>query len=193
MSRKRIPAVVVVVASLAVAVLGILGGKAIYAQDAGPAKYGVRVQNGLAFSEFRGYEAWQTVAISQNDKLMAVILANPVMINAYQSGIPDNGKPFPDGAKMAKIHWNPKKHETFANTMVPASLHDVDFMVKDSKRFADSGGWGWAAFLYDAASDTFTPATQAADPPQGNDAKCGLACHTIVRSRDYVFTYYGKR
>jgi hypothetical protein len=77
--------------------------------------------------------------------------------------------------------------------MVPASLHDVDFMVKDSKRFADSGGWGWAAFKYDAASDTFTPQTTADQPPQGNDAKCGLACHTIVKTRDYVFTDYGKR
>ena len=174
-------------------VLAVLGGRVISAQDTGQAKYAVRVPNGLAFSEFRGYESWQTVSISQNEKLIAVILANPVMINAYQSGIPGNGKPFPDGAKMAKIHWNPKKHETFANTMVPASLHDVDFMVKDSKRFADSGGWGWAVFNYDAASDSFSPGTLANEPPQGNDAKCGLACHTIVRTRDYVFTDYGKR
>ena len=122
-----------------------------------------------------------------------MILANPVMIDAYKSGIPGNGKPFPDGAKMAKIHWNPKMHETFPGTTVPAILHDVDFMVKDSKRFADSGGWGWAVFNYDAASDTFTPGTLAGEPPQGNDAKCGLACHTIVKTRDYVFTRYGKR
>ena len=124
---------------------------------------------------------------------MAVILANPVMINAYQAGIPGNGKPFPDGSKMAKIHWNPKMLETFPTATVPASLHDVDFMVKDSKRFADSAGWGWAAFKYDAASATFTPGTLADEPPQGNDAKCGLACHTIVKTRDYVFTDYGKR
>jgi hypothetical protein len=193
MRSSGIPAVVIVVASLAVSVLAVLGGRAIYAQDTGQAKYTVQVPNGLAFSEFRGYEAWQTVATSQTDKLMAVILANPVMISAYQSGIPGNGKPFPDGAKMAKIHWNPKKNETFANTMIPGSLHDVDFMVKDSKRFADSGGWGWAAFKYNAAFDTFTPFTMADEPPQGNDAKCGLACHTIVRTRDYVFTDYGKR
>jgi hypothetical protein len=115
------------------------------------------------------------------------------MITAYQSGIPGNGKAFPDGSRMAKIHWNPKKMETFPNTAVPGSLHDVDFMLKDSKRFADSGGWGWAMFKYDAASDTFTPGTLADQPPQGNDVKCGLACHTIAKTRDYVFTDYGKR
>ena len=68
-----------------------------------------RVPNGLAFSEFRGYESWQTVSVSQNGRLIAVILANPVMIDAYKSGVPGNGKPFPDGSKMAKIHWLPKK------------------------------------------------------------------------------------
>jgi hypothetical protein len=193
MKRNQIPTVVIVVVALAVVVLAALGGKAVSAQDAGQAKYSVRVPNGLAFSEFRGYEAWQTVSISQNEKFMAVILANPAMIKAYQSGIPANGKPFPDGSKMAKIHWNPKKLETFPTAMVPASLHDVDFMVKDSKRFPDSGGWGYAAFKYDAASDTFTPFTMADMPPQGNDAKCGVACHTIARARDYVFTDYGKR
>jgi hypothetical protein len=89
------------------------------AQDSGQAKYTVRVPNGLAFSEFRGYEGWQTVAISQNEKLNAVILGNPVMIKAYQSGIPGNGKPFPDGSKMAKIHWNPKKTRCFPTRRCP--------------------------------------------------------------------------
>ena len=76
---------------------------------------------------------------------MAVILANPVMIEAYVDGVPGNGKPFPDGAKMAKIHWTPKKkQETYpGQPTVPGIQHDVDFIVKDSKRFADSGGWGW--------------------------------------------------
>jgi hypothetical protein len=193
MKSKRILAVVILVVSLAVSVLAILGGRVTSAQDTGQAKYTVRVPNGLAFSEFRGYESWQTVSVSKSEKLMAVILGDPVMIKAYQSGIPGNGKPFPDGAKMAKIHWNPKLLEALPTATVPATLHDVDFMVKDSKRFADSGGWGWAAFKYDAASDKFTPATMADQPPQGNDAKCGLGCHTIVKNRDYVFTDYGKR
>ena len=171
------------------ALVSALGGSAMSAQD----KYTVKVPGGLAFSEFKGYEGWQLVSVSQDGGLIAAILANPVMIDAYQAGIPGNGKPFPDGSKMAKIHWNPKKLETFPAATVPGTLHDVDFMVKDSKRFADSGGWGWAAFEYDAASGTFTPATTADKPPQGNDAKCGFACHTIVKTRDYVFTDYGPR
>jgi Cytochrome P460 len=65
--------------------------------------------------------------------------------------------------------------------------------VKDSKRFADSGGWGYAVFDYDAASDAFKPGTLTGTPPQGNDAKCGFACHTRAKTRDYVFTDYGKR
>ena len=185
MKIKSIPAIVVIVAVLAALGSGI----AISAQD----KYTVQVPNGLAFSEFRGYEEWQVVSISQDGGLMAAILANPVMIDAYRAGVPGNGKPFPDGSKMAKIHWNPKKMETFPAATVPGTLHDVDFMMKDSKRFADSGGWGWAVFEYDAASDTFTPGTLAGRPPQGNDAKCGFACHTMVKTRDYVFTDYGHR
>jgi hypothetical protein len=155
-------------------------------------KYAVKVPGGLALSEFRGYEGWQLISISYGD-VMAATLGNPEMINAYQNGHPGNGKPWPDGARMAKIHWVPKDLETLAGAKVPARLHDVDVMVKDSKRFKDSGGWGWAAFKYDSASQTFTPATTADKPPQGNDAKCGFGCHTIVQNRDYVFTDYAQR
>ena len=177
MKIKRIPAIVIMVAALAV-----LGGIVLAAQD----KYTVKVPDGLAFSEFRGYEKWQVVAISHTEDVMSVILANPVMIDAYRAGVPGNGKPFPDGSKMAKIHWKPKKSaEAPAPTMVPDTLHDVDFMERDSKRFADSGNWGYAQFNYDPASDTFTP--------EGTGAKCGYACHTIVKAKDYVFTVYGKR
>jgi len=156
-------------------------------------KYNAKVPGGLAFSEFKGYESWEAVSISQDGPAIAVILANPTMINAYKAGNPGNGKPFPDGSKMAKVHWSPKKLETFPAATVPGALLDVDFMVKDSKKFADSGGWGYAVVDYDAASDKFTPGTTAGTPPQGNDAKCGFACHTSVKTRDYVFTDYGRR
>jgi hypothetical protein len=169
--------------------LSVVMGLFLAAQD----KYTVKVPGGLAFSEFRGYEAWQTIAVSRNERVVAVILGNPMMIDAYRAGAPGNGKLFPDGAKMAKVHWTPKQNEFFPDATVPGKLLNVDFMVKDSKRFADSGGWGYAVFDYDAASDTFKPGTSAGTPPQGNDAKCGFACHTRAKTRDYVFTDYGKR
>ena len=183
MSGKRMLAIGVVTG-----VFAVVGGWAMSAQD----KYTLKVPNGLAFSEFRGYEDWQVVSISHDNGLLAAILANPVMIDAYRAGAPGNGKPFPDGAKLAKIHWNLKQMEWFRVT-VPVTQHDIDFMVKDSTRFADSGGWGWGSFDYDAASDTFSPATEADSPPQGHDAKCGFACHTLVKSRDYVFTEFAHR
>jgi hypothetical protein len=170
--------------------LAALGGIAFAAQD----KYTLQVPGGLAFSEFRGYEGWPVIAISENGDKIAVILGNSAMIDAFRQGVPGNGKHFPDGAKMAKIHWIPKKQETYpGEPTVPGTQHDVDFMVKDSKRFADGGGWGYAEFEYDAASNTFRAGTSADDPPQENDAKCGFACHTVVKSRDYVFTEYGTR
>jgi hypothetical protein len=159
-----------------------------------PSKYTVKVPGGLSFSEFKGYEDWAAIAMSENGGRVSVIVGNPAMIKAYKEGIPSNGKAFPDGAKMAKVHWKPRKNETAPGQPTqPGDLDDIDFMVKDSKRFADGGGWGYAYFKYDAASDTFSPATLADRPPQANDAKCGVACHTIVKTRDYVFTEYGKR
>lgn len=200
-SRRRVLAISA--AALPLITLGLFlghraAGAAAKASDSSdmPAhdKYGLKIPGGLAFSEFKGYEDWPVVAISQNGGLIAVILANRMMIDAYRAGTPGNGKPFPDGSRMAKIHWNPKKSEAEpGQPTVPGTQHDVDFMVKDSKRFADSGGWGWAEFEYERSSDSFRAGTTADNPPQANDAKCGFACHTIVKSRDYVFTDYGKR
>ena len=132
MSRVRSSLLVI-----APALLAVLAGAAISAQD----KYTLQVPGGLAFAEFKGYEAWQVISLSQSGDVFAVILGNPAMIEAYQAGIPGNGKPFPDGAKMAKIHWKAKtSEEAPAPTKVAGALHDIDFMVKDGARFADSGG-----------------------------------------------------
>jgi hypothetical protein len=168
---------------IGVAALAVLGGRAVVsAQD----RYTVQVPNGLAFSEFRGDQEWQVVAVSQSGNLIEVIIGNPAMIEAYKAGIPGNGRPFPDGGRMAKIHWNAKKSaEAPEPTTVPDTLHDIDFMVKDSRRFANSGGWGYAQFNYQAVSDTFAP--------EGTGSDCGYTCHTIVKTKDYVFTAYPKR
>jgi hypothetical protein len=171
-----------VASGIVITVAAALGGVTLAAQD----KYTVKVPNGLAFADFRGFEGWQTVAVSQSGELIEVILGNPAMINAYKAGLPANGRHFPDGAKMAKIHWKSKTSaEAPSPTTVPDTLHDIDFMAKDSKRFSDTGGWGYAQFNYDAASDTFTPL--------GTGADCGYSCHTIVKAKDYVFTSYGRR
>src|SRR5580658_9101126 len=121
--------------------LSVLMALALAAQD----RYTVKVPNGLSFSEFRGYEDWQFVAPSQTDaqNVMRVILANPVMMKAYRDGIPANGKPFPDGSKIAKIEWQPKKitdapFSASTPDTVPGPLTAVEFIEKDAKRFADS-------------------------------------------------------
>ena len=157
-------------------------------------KYALKMPNGVAFSEFRGYEGWPVIAVSHNGDTLAAILGNPVMIDAYKAGAPGNGKPFPDGAEMVKVHWNAKVNpgEPGAPT-VPGTQHDVDLMLKDSKRFADSGGWGYGVFEIDPASGNFRLGNLGDKPPQGNDAKCGFACHTLVKTTDYVFTDYGHR
>ena len=160
----------------------------------------VKVPNGLALSEFKGYEDWQSVAPSHTDaeNVMRLILANPTMIKAYREGVPGNGKPFPEGSKIAKIEWAPRKITSApfsASTpdTVPGVLKELEFIEKDSKRFPDTHGWGYAAFKYDVATDRLTPVTLTDRPPQGNDARCGAACHTLAAKKDYIFSDYPKR
>ena len=177
----------------AAAVFAVLGVGAVVGQEK-PDKYKLKVPGGLAFAEFRGYEDWAVVTIDHTDDLMKVILGNPLAMNAFRTDIPRNGKPFPDGAKLAKVEWRPKNSaDAPYDIKVPDSVYDVDFMVKDSKRFPDSGGWGYAVFKFDAATQAYAPGTMSHRPPQGNDAKCGAACHTIVQGKDFVFSEYPTR
>ena len=165
-------------------VLAGLGNRAVSAQED---KYTLQVPNGLSFSDFRGYENWQVVAVSQTDDLLKAMVANPTMMAAYRAGVPGNGKPFPDGSKIAKIEWKPKKStESPFAVRIPDSLQDVFFIEKDVSRFPKTNGWAYAAFDYNPASDKFTP-----DPT--GVVNCGFACHTIVAKKDYIFTEYGKR
>ena len=85
--------------------LCVLVAMAIAEQD----KYTLRVPNGLEFSDFRGSESWQVVSVSQTEELLKVMVANPTMIDAYRSGVPGNGKTFPDGSKIAKIEVEAEK------------------------------------------------------------------------------------
>jgi hypothetical protein len=181
-SPRRVLATSAAAGAAIAVMLAVLGGRAISAQD----KYTVQVPKGLAFSDFRGYEDWRVVSVAQTEEVLKVIVANPTMIDAYRAGIPGNGKPFPDGSKIAKIQWKPKKSaEAPFSVSVPDTLKNVFLIEKDSKRFPASSGWGYALFNYDPASDAFAP--------DGSGTNCGYACHTIVAAKDYIFHPYQKR
>jgi hypothetical protein len=74
--------------SISASIVVFAAGAAISTQD----KHTVKVPNGLAFSEFRGYEDWPVIAISENGGAIAVIVGNPAMIDAYREGVPGDGK-----------------------------------------------------------------------------------------------------
>jgi hypothetical protein len=171
----------------AVAVLAVLGAAALFAQGQDKDKYSLVSPSGIAFSDFRGYEDWADVSSAHTDERLKVIVGNPTMIKAFKAGIPLNGQPFPDGSMIVKLQWTPKKSTEAPFVVdVPDVFKEAFVMEKDSKRFPKSGGWGYAVFNYDAASDKFTP-----DAKSPSD--CGYACHTPVKAKDYIFHPYQKR
>ena len=173
------------VIATAVAVLAVLVAAALFAQ--GQDKYSLKSPSGIAFSDFRGYEDWALVSSASTNEVLKVIVGNPKMITAYKAGVPGNGQPFPDGSMIVKLQWKPKKSTEAPFVVdVPDVFSQAFVMEKDSKRFPKSGGWGYAVFNYDAASDKFTP-----DPKSLSD--CGNACHTAVKAKDYIFHPYEKR
>ena len=150
---KRILPLLMVIIALA---LAVLGGRATSAQDKQD-KYTLQVPGGLAFSDFKGYEDWQAVGPSLTDasNVIRLIVANPVMIDAYKEGVPGNGKLFPDGSKIAKIVWTPKKltdppFSASTPDTVPGDLIEVELIERDNKRFSDTHGW-------DMPCSTMTP------------------------------------
>lgn len=168
--------------SVAAISLVALGGIALAAQD----RYTLKVPDGLAFADFRGYENWQYVAVSQVKNGIKIIAANPVMMDAYRSGLPASGKTFPEGSKIVKIEWSQKQNTVSPYfVMVPDTLMSVSLIEKDSKRFPNTHGWAYAQFVYDRATDTFKPSVTGAE--------CGYACHTKVAGQDYIYTAYPKR
>jgi hypothetical protein len=181
---KRIASFAIV--AIAAAVVVVLGAAAIHAEDAQD-KYSLKSPSGIAFSDFRGYEDWSVVSSARTDEVLKVIVANPTMIKAFKAGIPGNGQPFPEGSMIAKLQWKPKKSTEAPFVVdVPDVFKQAFLMEKDSKRFPKSGGWGYAVFNYEAATDKFT-----ADANSPSD--CGYACHTPVKAKDYIFHPYQKR
>src|SRR3954451_20050993 len=139
---------------------------AVCAQD----KYSLKSPSGIAFSDFRGYEDWAVVSSARTDEVLKVIVANPAMIKAYKAGVPGNGQAFPEGSKIVKLQWKPKKSaEATFDVDVPDVFTQAFVIEKNSKRFPNTGGWGYALFNYDAATGKFTADAATAD--------CGHSCH----------------
>ena len=177
----------IVTTAIVLGSLAALGGLARAAQD----RFTLTAPSGIAFSEFRGYEDWPDVAVSRTEDAIKVVAANPTMIAAYRAGVPGNGEPFPEGSKIAKIQWSQKKNAAAPfSVQVPDTLTTVEFIEKDSRRFPDTHGWGYAQFMYDASSDTFTELGPL--PARAANGQC-YACHTIVAAKDFIFTAYPKR
>jgi len=180
-AAQRVAGFTVVVT--AVAVLAVLVATAVYAQD----KYSLKSPSGIAFSDFKGYEDWAVVSSARTDEVLKVIVGNPTMITAYKAGVPGKGQPFPEGSMIVKLQWKPKKNAEAPFVVdVPDVFKQAFVMEKDSKRFPKTGGWGYAVFNYDAASDKFTADEKSL-------ADCGHSCHVAVKAKDYIFHPYQKR
>ena len=126
---------------------------------------------------FEGYRSWQAVSPSfRGDKgQLRIVLGNPTAISAMRDGT----RPFPDGTVLAKLAWTGKKHPKFPVATLPDSFVQVEFMVKDARKYAATGGWGFARFVGNELK------------PYGKDAgfvqEC-FGCHTPVKDNDFLFT-----
>lgn len=130
---------------------------------------------GVTFQQ--GYRRWELIAPSQEtgalDELRA-ILGNAVAMKAYREGT----LPFPDGAILAKLAWKHTPSAEFAAAFVPGAATTVQFMVKDSKRYASTGGWGFGRFIDGKPVD------------EAQHRTC-FPCHQAnVKGHDFVFTRF---
>jgi hypothetical protein len=182
-AKKQIAAFSLIGIAAQLAIVGVM----LHAQDQAKDKYSLISPDGIAISNFRGYEDWSVVSSARTEEVLKVIVANPAMIKAYKAGVPGNSQPFPEGSMIVKLQWKPKKStEAPFAVDVPDVFKQAFVMEKDSKRFPKTGGWGYAVFNYDAASNKFT-----ADPTAHAD--CGNTCHVAVKAKDYIFHPYQTR
>ena len=131
--------------------------------------------NGIAI--YPDYMSWKVVAPSYRaDKgHIRVITGNEIAVAALRAG----KNPLPDGSVLAKVAWKAEKHPNFPVATVPGAFAQVEFMVKDAKKYKDTGGWGFARFVGNELK------------PYGKDAsfvsEC-FGCHIPVANNDYLFT-----
>ena len=124
----------------------------------------------------KGYRNWQAVAPSQRDDMdqLRVILGNDIAMKAYRA----KTLPFPDGAILAKLIWKRVKSAEFDNTFVPGEPVQVEFMVKNAKKYAATGGWGFGRFINGTPAD------------EKQHGTCWPCHEANVKGHDWVFTRY---
>lgn len=164
---KPLPAGVLAIAVVSCALaMGVAARVGTAAKPSSPI-YGVTVPD--------GYRQWQLIAPAQEaaplDELR-VVLGNDVAVEAYRRGT----LPFPEGAVLAKLAWKHVPSPDFEPASIPGAATTVQFMVKDSKRYAATGGWGFGRFIDGKPVD------------EAQHRTC-FACHEArVKDRDFVFT-----
>ncbi|MBI3562366.1 MAG: cytochrome P460 family protein [Gammaproteobacteria bacterium] len=150
-------------------------GTAIHVMAAGGAV--PAAPNGIELP--KGYKDWRVIGSSyrSDKKQLRVIVGNDTAVQAARAG---NTHPWPDGAILAKLAWKEKVDEHWPTALVPGDFAQAEFMVKDAKKYAATGGWGYARWV---GMD---------QKPYGKDAnfvqEC-LACHTAVKNNDWMFTH----
>ncbi len=141
---------------------------------------------GLKFGLIKGYEDWHVVATHyRTDKNeLRYIIGNKKAVEAYKKG----AKKFPEGAILVKIGYSLKKNPAFKASVEPDAIQRVEFMIKDSKRFKDSAGWGFARFVRDQKTGKY----KVFGKSPKDYAQC-FSCHKLVKHKDFVFTDYVRR
>ena len=150
--NKRTISIAIVTATVAA-----FGAVAVMAAERNDAKYALTSPGGIAFADFKGYEDWATISTAKTDVLKEIV-GNPAIIKAFKAGVPGNGQPFRTAPRSRSCSGRPRRapSATF-DVDVPDTFSQAFVMEKDSKRFPNTGGWGYAVFNYDPKTDKFTP------------------------------------
>ncbi|MBT3178688.1 MAG: cytochrome P460 family protein [Desulfobacula sp.] len=122
-----------------------------------------------------GWQNWPSIAVSHrtDNNTIRIILGNEVAVEAARTG---KTNPWPDGAILGKVVWKDIQLENWEEATVPGQFVHAEFMLKDSKKYSDTYGWGWARWV---GSD---------QNPFNKGAQVCISCHTPVKDRDWVFT-----
>ena len=139
-----------------------------YAAETSPAP-----SHGISYPA--GWQNWAVIAVSHrtDNKTSRVILGNDTAVKAARSG---NTNPWPDGAVLGKVVWKDTQLTGWKAATVPGTFVHAEFMFKDSAKYSESHGWGWARWVGHEQK------------PFAKGMQVCISCHTPVRNRDWVFT-----